>query len=303
MLLALSFFLSFHSASANVKMAITFDDLPIHGQLPKNGSRVEVSKSILATLKQFKVPEVYGFINAGKVEKDPASLEVLNLWINSGYPLGNHTYSHKSLNKISAEDFINEIHTNEKLLSEIGKKFDWHYFRYPFLHEGDTLGKRNAIRSYLKKNDYKIAQVTDDFEDWAWNEPYARCSDKKDLRSIESLKSGYMKFAMERFERYKIISAKVFDHPISHILLLHIGAFDAVMLPALLKAYQDKGVQFIPLSEAVKDPIYREDPGIYGKDDDFPFQVLQARGLTAKTIGLPIGQAFPGKELNSFCRN
>jgi len=29
---------------------------------------------------------------------------------------------------------------------------DWHWFRYPFLWEGDTLEKRHAVRAYLKQN-------------------------------------------------------------------------------------------------------------------------------------------------------
>lgn len=32
--------------------------------------------------------------------------------------------------------------------------------RYPYLAEGDTLEKRNTIRSYLFKNGYRIAEVT-----------------------------------------------------------------------------------------------------------------------------------------------
>ena len=37
---------------------------------------------------------------------------------------------------------------------------DWHWFRYPFLWEGDTLDKRHAVRAYLKDHGYRVAQVS-----------------------------------------------------------------------------------------------------------------------------------------------
>lgn len=287
--------------SQQIKMAITFDDLPTHGRLPQGTSRVEIVNSVLATLKKFAVPEVYGFINAKKCQEEAGSCEVLKLWVNGGYPLGNHTYSHKSLNKVSAEEFLQDLTDNEKTLAEMGSSFDWHYFRYPFLHEGDNLEKRNKVRKHLKEEGYTIAQVTDDFEDWAWNNPYARCKDKKDLASVARLRMLFLRSAMARLELDKAISDKLFGRPIYHVLLLHLGAFDAEILPELLQAYKDKGVEFVGLAEAAKDPVFNQDPGIFGKDDDFPFQVLKARGLTLKDLGLT-DKATPLSELRDFCK-
>ena len=82
-------------------------------------------------------------------------------------------------------------------------RMDWHYFRFPFLREGETLGKRRAIRRYLRANGYRIAQVTIDFEDWSWNEPYAYCLDKGDARSISWLKTTYLRNAVDQLERAK----------------------------------------------------------------------------------------------------
>ncbi len=41
---------------------------------------------------------------------------------------------------------------------------DWHWFRYPFVHQGDTIEKRRAVRTYLREHGYKIAEVTLDFQ-------------------------------------------------------------------------------------------------------------------------------------------
>ena len=57
-----------------LQMAITVDDLPVHGPLPKGVTRLEVHQKILATLKAHKVPPVYGFANTVHVDQD-ADLE------------------------------------------------------------------------------------------------------------------------------------------------------------------------------------------------------------------------------------
>ena len=73
----------------------------------------------------------------------------------------------------------------------MGGKHDWRWFRYPYLHEGDTLEKRRAVRAFLSTNGYRIAQTTLDFEDYLWNSAYARCWMRKDETSIQWLRESY----------------------------------------------------------------------------------------------------------------
>src|ERR1700734_143342 len=162
------------------QVAFTFDDLPAHGDLPPGQTRLEVAESILRTLHDQHMPPVYGFVNAVKLEKSPDDIAVLKAWRAAGEPLGNHAYSHPSLNEVTVEQFESDIAKNEPILSKLMVGEDWHWFRYPFLWEGDTLEKRHAVRAYLQQNGYRVAQVSLDFEDYLWNEPYARCFDKRD---------------------------------------------------------------------------------------------------------------------------
>ncbi len=55
------------------------------------------------------------------------------------------------------------------------KDADWHWFRYPYLREGETLEKRHAVATLLKDRGYRVAQVTLNFDDYAYNDPYTRC--------------------------------------------------------------------------------------------------------------------------------
>ena len=243
------------------EVAVTVDDLPVHGDLPSNTTRAEIAKKMIEAFKAKGVPGVYGFVNAknigtnGDVEKD----SVLKIWADSGFPLGNHTFSHIDLNTASVQAFEDEIVANETFLQGLMGGRDWHWLRYPYLHEGDTLEKRHAIRKYLAEHGYKIAQVTLDFGDYAWNNPYARCVAKQDTQSLEWLKSSYLNTAKEDIALDRKLSAMLFGRDIKYVLLLHIGALDSIMLPDLLDLFKKQGFDFIALEEAQKDPAYQSD--------------------------------------------
>jgi peptidoglycan/xylan/chitin deacetylase (PgdA/CDA1 family) len=289
-------------AQTKIQMAITVDDLPTHGKLPPKVSREDVAKKMVAVFKKHKVPEVYAFINAGKVEERHESMEVLQIWKDAGYPFGNHTYLHTGLTKTSVDEFKAEIDKNEPMLKALSSSGNWKVFRYPYLREGETLEKRNAVRKYLFDRGYKIAQVTVDFEDWSWNDPYARCMAKGDSKSIEWLRETYLQFADQALDLEEIRSKALFKRSIPNILLLHIGAFDSEMLDELLTRYEQKGVEFIPLSQALRDEVYAQDPGIAQRSgDEFTYQVMRARGLKGKDIGLPKADRYPGDKLDKVC--
>jgi peptidoglycan-N-acetylglucosamine deacetylase len=262
--LGLSLFISFEISSAaaqqRAQVAITVDDLPVHGDLPSTMTRSEIAKKFIEAFKAKGVPGVYGFVNAKNIGGDPENAGVLKMWADSGLALGSHTFSHIDLNNASVQEFEDEIVVNEAVLQGLMGARDWHWFRYPFLHEGDTLEKRRAIRKYLADHGYKIAQVTLDFGDYAWNNPYARCVAKQNTQSIEWLKSSYLNTAKEDIALDRKLSVMLFGRDIKYVLLLHIGVLDSIMLPDLLDLFKKQGFDFISLEEAQKDPAYQSDP-------------------------------------------
>jgi peptidoglycan/xylan/chitin deacetylase (PgdA/CDA1 family) len=278
-------------------MAVTFDDLPVHGALPPGMTRLEIAQSILKTLKQQSLPPVYGFINGGRGEEDPGSLSVLRAWRAAGQPLGNHTWAHLDLNKEGPEDFAAEVLKNEPLLESLMGKGDWHWLRYPYLHEGDTVEKRRAVRAWLFARGYKIAEVSMDFEDYLWNEPYARCVAKHDEKSIRRLHDGYLAVADQYYGEFRELSQMVYGRDVKYVLLMHVGAFDARMLPELLALYRAKGVQFISLKDAMTDAAYQDDPDI-GEPAGGAFLELM---MQKKKLEFP-PNSKPYKELEAMCR-
>ncbi len=55
------------------------------------------------------------------------------------------------------------------------------------------------------------------------------------------------------------MSEQLYQKEIPYVLLMHIGAFDARMLPRLLKLYEGHGFTFVSLEDAEKDPFYKYD--------------------------------------------
>jgi peptidoglycan-N-acetylglucosamine deacetylase len=282
------------------EVAITIDDLPSHGPLPIGTTRTDVAKSVLATLREAKVPSVYGFINAGKLEKNPEDIEVLRLWRGAGQPLGNHTHTHMRFNDNTAAAFEENVEKNEPTLRLLmgENENDWHWFRYPYLWEGETLEKRHEVRAYLKAHGYRIAQVTLDFEDYAWNGAYARCADKKDEKAVAWLKESYLDTAAEYIALDRKMAQQIFHREIKHVLLLHIGAFDALMLPQLLEQLKKQGFKFVTLEEAESDPAYLTDPDAALQDGG----TLLDQVFDSKHLQYPPHAEKPMKELSEVCR-
>lgn len=246
-------------ARPRLQLAVTFDDLPVSGPLPPGQSRVGIAQQIIRTLKAEHVPPTYGFVNAVHVQYDPGTVDVLGTWRASGNLLGNHTWSHVSLDKVSLQEFEADLENDEPILDLLMAGHDWHWLRYPYVAEGDTAEKRMGIRDFLAQHGYKIAAVTMNFDDYDWNGPYARCMEKHDAKSVTWLETSYLHAADENIGYYRAMSKQLYGRDIRYVLLLHIGAFDAHMLPRLLQLYRQRGFMFVPLEQAQQDPFYRYD--------------------------------------------
>jgi peptidoglycan/xylan/chitin deacetylase (PgdA/CDA1 family) len=177
---------------------------------------------------------------------------VLDLWREAGFPLGNHTWSHADLDAVGAAAFEREIAANEPTLAAKMSAQDWRWLRFPYLHEGRDPAVRQEVRTYLATHGYRIAGVTMSFGDYLWNAPYARCVTAHDAQGIATLERTYLAAAEEA------LPAEGATQP-PYVLLMHIGAFDAHMLPQLLALYRRHDVRFVSLEDADRDPVYAAD--------------------------------------------
>jgi peptidoglycan/xylan/chitin deacetylase (PgdA/CDA1 family) len=266
---------------AQPEVALTFDDLPVHGPLPNGMTRVDIAKGIISALHAAHAPPIYGFVNAKGLQIEPASADVLPMWRAAGFLLANHTFSHMDLNTNSAAEFEQDILANEATLAGLMDDQDWHWIRYPFLREGDTPEKHRTVSNFLHEHGYKVAQVTVSFGDYAYNAPYARCLAKSDQQLIEQLKNSYMEGAAESLEHSKVLARAVFGRDIKQVMLLHLGSFETIMLPHLLDLLQERGYRLVTLPEAESDPAYSTHPDLPSNwDGSFLDQFVRARHLS-----------------------
>jgi peptidoglycan-N-acetylglucosamine deacetylase len=294
---SLSLSLVFCGVCAAQKLAITMDDLPLNGSLPAGVTRAETTKNVIAILKKRHVPPVYGFINAKKLEGNSDGAEALKLWA-AAEPVGNHTYAHMDLEQNPAEAFEREIEEDEPALELLQPSGDWHWLRYPYLREGDTVEKRRAVRAYLKTRGYRIAQVTLDWEDYLWNTAYARCVTKGDTKSIEWLRSSYLNTASEFLDLGREQAKLIYGHEINYVLLMHLGAFSSTILPEALDLLKKKGFKLVTLEEAESDAVYEGDPDVGLHDAG----TLLDQWMQVKQIKYPEHAEKPYKEIEAVCQ-
>jgi peptidoglycan/xylan/chitin deacetylase (PgdA/CDA1 family) len=278
-------------------VALTFDDLPSHGPLPPGVTRVDIAKSILESLRRHRTPAVYGFINAKAVADKAEDLEVLQAWRAAGLPLGNHAYSHMDLHANTAEAFEHDVAGNEQTLQMLMGNENWHWFRYPYLREGDTAEKHAQVLAFLKGRGYRVAQVTLSFDDYAYNDPYARCAARNDTAAIDWLKQSFLTRAAESLSRGQAQARQLFGRDIKHVMLLHIGGFQTVMLSPLLDLLADRGLALTTLEDAQSDVAYEAAPDLTANWNGTLLDQL----MTARHLPLPPGDGV-FENLSALCR-
>lgn len=278
-------------------VAITVDDLPVHGEMPPDETPITVARGVISALQAEGISTAYGFVNGERIEREPDTLEVLTAWRRGGLPLANHGWAHRHLNAMTAEEFEQEVAKNEPLLGRLMSDGEWRWFRYPFLDEGESPEKRAAGRRVLAARGYRIAPVTMDFSDWQWTGPYARCKRSGNEAAIDWLERSFLHSAHESIGFYRALSHGLYGRDIPYVLLLHISAFEGRMLPRLLQLYRQQGFRFVSLDRAASDPAYT--------DQANPAAPPLAQGLEGKARGngipLPPRTDY-SKTLDAICR-
>jgi peptidoglycan/xylan/chitin deacetylase (PgdA/CDA1 family) len=249
-------------AGLDRQMVITFDDLPAQRAHALPEERVlAINEGLVALLSDQAIPAV-GFVNEEKLfssgAPDPARVRLLELWLEAGLELGNHTFSHPDLHRVALEEFKQDLIRGEQVTSDLlaARGAALRYFRHPFLHTGLDLDTKTALEDFLAQRGYRVAPVTIDNSEWIFARAYDEALDQNDEPLQARLGREYLEYMMRMVEFYEGQSQGLFDREIPQVLLLHANALNADHLDKLVEALRLRGYRFVELDEALQDPAY-----------------------------------------------
>ena len=243
------------------EVAITIDDLPAGAAESMSAAAItEMTTKLLKTLREQKVP-VVGFVNEKKLLKFgevDQRIKALQMWVDYGFELGNHTFSHSSLNQVGLQAWEDDVVQGESvtrlLLSD--RKLKLRYFRHPYLDTGRDLKTRTEAEAFLTGRGYHIAPVTLDAWDWAYAGVYADARRRGDTALQAELARSYLTYSDAVFAYSEQLARQTIGYEPKQILLLHANELEADHIGALLDVMRKRGYRFITLADALTEQAY-----------------------------------------------
>ncbi|HEV2707769.1 MAG TPA: polysaccharide deacetylase family protein [Pyrinomonadaceae bacterium] len=242
------------------EIAVTFDDLPApRGSLE---TMRYITTNLLKSIKANNVPAI-GFVNEGKLyvggKVDARRVAFLEMWLDAGLELGNHTFSHVYIDETPLaaykEDVIRGEIVTRRLLAERGMKLK--YFRHTQLRTGPTPEYKRELDEFLAERGYEIAPVTIDNHENIFATVYAKAKRRGDRETLKLVADAYLRYMEEILAFFEGLSAESLGYEVKQTLLLHTNELNADYFDELARMMKDRGYRFISLEEALKDPAYK----------------------------------------------
>jgi len=255
------------AAESGRPLLITVDDLPVAaGNLHTDpAERERITRGLLAVLAKHHVSAV-GLVIWGNV-KTEADRGLLRQWLAAGHELGNHSASHPDLSRTVADAYVADIEAGRaglaKFLEGEGSR-KVRFFRYPFLDEGDSEAKLDAVRAYLAKSGQRSLPVTLDDQDWAFEQPWVEASRKGDRREMERVGEEYQEALHVSIRDQEGRGDRLLGRPAPQILLLHANEVGAAQWDRLFTWLEGRGYRFAAADEVLADPAFAGEPRYVG---------------------------------------
>ncbi len=245
-------------------VAVTFDDLPIAGVLPRDidASR-DLTRKLLGAIAAHHIPTI-GFVNEDKLNAangvvDPQRVDLLKRWLEAGLELGNHSYSHADLHATPLDAFESDVlkgeHVTRGLMEERGLRL--RYFRHPYLHTGRDLEKKAQFERFLAEHGYRVAPVTIDNDEYVFAGAYDRSLARGDASLAARIADAYVPYMESKVEFFERNSRDLFGREIPEVLLVHANMLNAERFGDLASMFERRGYRFITLDRALEDEAYR----------------------------------------------
>ena len=243
------------------EICITFDELPVANTFAEV-DREAVTERLLAALEKHEV-KAAGFVVGNRIED---GYDILGAWLNKGHVLGNLTFSHQDLHELGPDGFAVDVIAGERALETMLEGFGQkkRYFRYPFLHYGNTIEAKREIGRYLAGKGVEVVHATVIVEDYFYNLSLEKSGDDIDSASFVGLRDDYLNHVLEELNRSELLAREVLKRDCRHILLLRANLLNSFFLDDLLTALEDEGYKFISVDRALQDKLYEAPEAYFG---------------------------------------
>lgn len=247
-------------------VAVTIDDLPYTGGDANLTAATDATEKMLNALVAFKVI-ASGFVTGKNVLIDgetDARINLLRQWRDSGMRLENHSFSHRSFNKLPLAAYLDDAVQGslfpELVMRETGDSMT--FFRHPFNHTGPDAAAKAAFAEFLAERRLQLAPFTIEHADYLFNKLYVDAFLRADSAEMKKIGAAYIVQTDIAFAFGEHLSQETFGREIAQIFLIHTNLINAEYLPDMLARIQARGYKFVSLSEAMTDSAYAA-PEVY----------------------------------------
>ncbi|RAK61743.1 polysaccharide deacetylase [Phenylobacterium hankyongense] len=233
------------------------------------GYAADTTRALLAGLRRHHLPAT-GFVIGEKLDGGPAQARLADQWLRAGMPLGNHTYSHASLNKTPVADYIADVARADAMLRPLvaARHRSLRWFRHPYLETGLTLETRRTFEDWLAGQGYAVAPVTMENSDWMFALPYDEAVLAHDTAGAARIRQAYLDYTGKAVAWYRQAGRQLLGRRPDFVFLLHASRLNADSLDALSTILRHDHLRPITLDHAMRDPAYRIADAYAGPDGD-----------------------------------
>ena len=262
--------LSLFSFGQRKQVCFSFDDLPLVSyQIIDTALQIGLADKLLSSLEKYQIPAI-GFVNENKLYNDSGlinyQIEILQKWVDHGFDLGNHTFSHIDYNSVSLKEFSQDILKGETITREIlnNKNKKIKYFRHPFLHVGNSKEKADSLNGFLMKQGYIVAPVTIDNEDYLFAKAYEKSKVNNDKNLMKQIGHDYIIYMEKKLKYFEKEAQNLFGRDINQILIIHPSFLNSDYLDSLAIMFQKNNYLFVSMDDALQDSVYKSEITKYG---------------------------------------
>ena len=205
----------FEGPSSPKRVALTFDDVP---------DRL-FTLQVLDVLKSEGVKATF-FVVGNRAKDNP---DIIKRMLDDGHVLGNHSYSHANLNKVSDEKFHHEVLKTQEIVKDITDGYQMKYIRPPY---GNI---REKQIEWLVSQNIKVVNWNVDSLDWTQID-----ADEVEKNIMSQVKSGSI----------------ILQHGAGGVGEDLTGTVQA--LPRIVKRLREQGMEFVTLPQLLQEESVQE---------------------------------------------